>query len=52
MKEFRKSVKVFGRTFVRWFAVCYQTVVCLSCLWGWCSVAKRLDGSIRNLTCR
>jgi len=25
---------------------------CLSCLWHWCTVAKRLDGSIWKLACR
>jgi len=23
---------LFGRPFVKWFALCYQTIVCLSCL--------------------
>jgi len=26
--------------------------VCLPCLWRWCTVAKRLDGSSWNLACR
>jgi len=26
--------------------------VCLSCLWRWCTVAKRLHGSRWNLACR
>ena len=38
-----------GRTFVKRFALCYQTIVCclsvLSCLLRFCIVAKRLDGS-------
>jgi len=37
-----------GRPFVKRFALCHRTVVlsvCLSCLWGWCTVAKWLDGS-------
>jgi len=42
---------VFGRLFVKQFALCYQTVVMsvLSCLLRWCIVAKRLDGSRWNL---
>ena len=43
---------VFGRPFVKRFALCYQSVVCpvcLSCLWRSCTVAKRLDGSRWNL---
>jgi len=44
---------LIGRPFVKWFALCYQTVVCLSvlscpvclsCLWHWCTVAKRSRG--------
>jgi len=47
-----------------WATVCktfrpilYRTVVCLSCLWRWCIVAKcivakRLDGSRWNLAYR
>jgi len=39
-----QSHTVFGRPFVKWFALNYQTVVCLCvCLWRWCTVAKRLD---------
>jgi len=26
--------------------------VCVSCLWHWCIVAKRLDGSRWNFACR
>jgi len=26
--------------------------VCLSCLWRWCTVARRLDGPRWNLACR
>jgi len=44
--------RFFGRPFVKRFALCYRTVVCLSCLWRWCTVAKRLDGSRWNLACR
>jgi len=42
---------LFGRLFVKRFALCYWTIVCLSCLsvmsclQRWCIVAKRLDGS-------
>jgi len=35
--------------------LCYRTVVlsvCLSCLWRWCIVAKRLDGSRCHLVRR
>ena len=50
---------VFGRPFVKRFALCYQTVACLSCLYV-CPVlfvtlvngAKRLDRSRWNLACR
>jgi len=38
-------LEVFGRPFVKRFALCYRSVVCtvcLSCLWRWCIVAKRL----------
>jgi len=31
---------VFGRPFVKRFALCYQTIVCLSCLWRWYIVAN------------
>jgi len=47
-----------GRPFIKRFALCYRTVVCLSCLsvlswlWRWCTVAKRFDGSRWNLACR
>jgi len=43
-----------GRPFVKRFALCCQTVVCLSvlsCLWRSCTVAKRLDRSRWNLAC-
>jgi len=30
----------------------FRTVVCLSCLWRWYIVAKRLDGSRCQLVCR
>jgi len=45
---------VFGRPFVKRFALYCRTVVLsvLSCLWRWCTVAKRLDGSRWNLACR
>ena len=53
---------VFGRPFVKRFALCYRSVVCpvclsclssyLSCLWRSCTVAKRLDGSRWNSACR
>jgi len=49
---------VYGRPFVKRFALCYRTVVCpilsacLSCLGRWCIVAKRLEGSRLNLTWR
>jgi len=47
---------VFGRPFVKWFTLCYQTIVCLSvcpaCLWRWCTAAKQLDGSRWNSACR
>ena len=47
---------VFGRPFVKRFALCYRTVVYLSvcpvCLWRWCIVAKRFDGTRWNLACR
>jgi len=45
---------IFGRPFVKRFALCYQTICLsvLSCLWHWCTVAKRLDGSRWNLSCR
>jgi len=36
-----------GEPFLKRFALCYRTVVCpvcLSCLWRWCIVAKRLEG--------
>jgi len=46
------SVSIFGRPFVKWFALCYRTVVCLVCLWCWCIVAKRLDVSRWNLAWR
>jgi len=36
---------VFGRPFVKRFTLCYRTIVCPVCLWLWCVVAKRLDGS-------
>ena len=41
---------IFGQPFVKRSALCYRTVVCLvcpvlSCLWRWCIVAKRFDGS-------
>ena len=45
------------RPFVKRFALCYRTVVlsvlpvCPVCLWRWRIVAKRLDGSNRNLAC-
>jgi len=52
---------IFGRPFVKQFALCYQTVVCLFCLSSlsvcpvglqrWCTVAKRLNGSRWNLAC-
>ena len=48
---------VFGRRFVKRFALCYRTIVrsvclsVLSCLWRSCTVAKRLNGSTRNLAC-
>jgi len=29
------------KVFVKRFALCYRTVVCLSCLWRSCTVAKR-----------
>ena len=41
-----KNFSVFGRSFVKRFAPCYQTVVCLSCLsclsclWRSCTLAK------------
>jgi len=36
----------FGRPFVKRFALWYQTTVCPAlCLWRWCTVPKRLDGS-------
>jgi len=31
---------------------CLSYPCCLSCLWRWCIVAKRLDGSRWNLACR
>jgi len=43
---------VFGWPLLKRIAQCYWTVVlsvCLSCLWRWCTVAKRLDGSRWNL---
>jgi len=40
---------VFGRPFVKRFTLCHQTIVCPVCLWRWCTVAKRLDGSRWNL---
>jgi len=49
---------ILGRPFVKRFALCYRTVVlyvcpvCHVCLWRWCTVAKQLDGSKWNLTCR
>jgi len=45
---------VFGRPFVKRSALCYHPVClyCLLCLWHWCIVAKRLDGSRWNLACR
>ena len=53
---FYLSISVFGRPSVKWFALCYETVVCsLSipvCLWRWCIVTKRFDGSRWNLVCR
>jgi len=48
-------LKFSGRPFVKQFALCYRSVVCLSCpvcmscLWRSCTVAKRLDGSKWNL---
>jgi len=54
----RVSVYVFGRPFIKRFALCYQTVVylsvlsVLSCLWRSCTEAKRLDGSRWNLARR
>jgi len=36
---------IFGRPFVKRFALCYRTIVlsvCLSCLRRWCIVAKQL----------
>jgi len=48
---------IFGRPFAKRFALCYRSVVCLSCLvlsclWRSCTMAKRLDESRRNLACR
>jgi len=43
---------LIGRPFVKRFALCYRSVVCPVCLWCWCIVAKRFDGSRRNLACR
>jgi len=40
---------VLGRPVVKRFVLCYQTVVLSVCLWRWCIVAKRLDGSRWNL---
>jgi len=40
------SFTLFGRPFVNRFALCYCTVVCLSCITlVYCIVAKRFDGS-------
>ena len=51
---FWRCLWLFGRPSVNWFALCYRTVVLsvLFCLWCWCIVAKRLDGSRWNLTRR
>jgi len=53
------AATIFGRPFVKRFAICYRTVVCLSvclsvlsCLRHWYIVSKRLDGSRWNLACR
>jgi len=43
------SNMLFGRPFVKRCVLCYWTSVCLSCLWRWCIVAKRLDGSTCHL---
>jgi len=44
-------IVVFGQPFVKWFALCYRSVVCPVCLWCSCTVAKRFDGSRWNLAC-
>jgi len=47
-------LNVFGRPFAKRFALCYRTIVlyvCPVCLWHWCIVAKRLDGSRWNVAC-
>jgi len=47
---------LFGRPFVKRFALrfalSYRTVVCLSSLWRWCIMIKRLDGLGCHLVCR
>ena len=35
---------VFGRPFVKRFALCYRAVVCPVSLWRWCIVAEQFDG--------
>jgi len=58
LKSTPYSKQLFGRPFVKRFALCYRSVVCpvcpvgLSvCLWRSCTVAKRLDGPRWNLAC-
>ena len=41
----RLDASIFGRPFVKRFALCYRTVVCPVCLGRWCIVAKRFHGS-------
>jgi len=45
--QFCKMLKRFWATVCKTVRPCYRSVVCLSCLWRWCIVAKRLDGSKR-----
>jgi len=45
--EFNNSVLVFGRPFLKRFALCWpiRPLSCPVCLWRWCIVAKRPHGS-------
>jgi len=43
---------LFGRPFVKRFALCYRTIVLSICLWRWCIVAKRSPiSAVAELLC-
>jgi len=38
--HFTVLISIFERLFVKWIALCYQTIACLSWMWRWCIIAN------------